>query len=893
MDYNNRHYKGEIDDDCDDEQHTIAIAQQHGLSVNQQGGIYKTGRGYDFVKKLQVAAAYKTAKEANGGKRPSISELHRKCLVSRKFIRRIERELSKYGRILELGEARGVRKDLSAGKDTSRVLGLNFIAETAAKTTTTTTKNAPTDDTVQKASASANSKNAVAGKRKRGRPRKTDAQVVPQQRKKRAKPSPTPVVHSAQQPQQQQQQQKQPNQPPAAPAVPVIAAPIMPVPQPCHHRPITWQAANHALRMEQEKEIKDKEDKLAFAKWYTKWGTWEDELNAHYKERYSDGWDKRFQELKRFKQKNNGECNDIPRRYRDPEDMTLDEWAEHQRKLYWEGKLDSERVESLTEQGFQFDFEYPEIPSSGDAQFDEKVSELIEYKKVHSNCDVPIDYKESLGQWVERQRKLYNEGTLAKDKQVILDSRGFIFEPGKKVRFTMVSDAWRKSYKELVQFKRDNGHLEVPTGFKASSASVDLCKWVGRQRYKYKKLELSINHIRLLEEVGLDLNEVKKSAGHVTTKKWDAMFNLLVAYKNEHGDIPVKGKPLGPWLKVQQKFYNSGRLLESRKQRLLSVGVVFDSSDQYEEEDTAKESIFDSPEWAGNYEALRMYYEENGHVDVPETYYDDHTKGLLHLWIETQKRFYQDGILPPPHADLLSELGIDLNEIKTYTGNKMTMAWDKSYEALKKFKEENGHINVPSDYINEAADVYGGNTNLGSWLSNQRDRFKSGRLLKDRMLKLEELGVEFEKIPQYRIIDSDNANATSLPSSSGPTIETDAKFKSFPILWNAVHDHCTANGMAKSSVGHQTKSSLDEDKAIDVFGTNIFSPSKGIKLRIPGRGAWLCKCKPYNENGKREKCPFFVKYSYYTHEACYRILQACLDHNHTATARQPAIEEQG
>jgi len=221
------------------------------------------------------------------------------------------------------------------------------------------------------------------------------------------------------------------------------------------------------------------------------------------------------------------------------------------------------------------------------------------------------------------------------------------------------------------------------------------------------------------------------------------------------------------------------------------------------------------------------------------------------------------------------------------------VAWDKSYEALKKFKEENGHINVPSDYINEAADVYGGNTNLGSWLSNQRDRFKSGRLLKDRMLKLEELGVEFEKIPQYRIIDSDNANATSLPSSSGPTIETDAKFKSFPILWNAVHDHCTANGMAKSSVGHQTKSSLDEDKAIDVFGTNIFSPSKGIKLRIPGRGAWLCKCKPYNENGKREKCPFFVKYSYYTHEACYRILQACLDHNHTATARQPAIEEQG
>lgn len=81
----------------------------------------------------------------------------------------------------------------------------------------------------------------------------------------------------------------------------------------------------------------------------------------------------------------------------------------------------------------------------------------IAYKKQHSNCDVPLNYHpegETLGQWVHRQRELYNEGTLDEDRHVILADKGFIFEPGTNVTRTIVRKEFKRNLKELAQFKR-------------------------------------------------------------------------------------------------------------------------------------------------------------------------------------------------------------------------------------------------------------------------------------------------------------------------------------------------------------------------------------------------------------------------------------------------------
>jgi hypothetical protein len=68
-----------------------------------------------------------------------------------------------------------------------------------------------------------------------------------------------------------------------------------------------------------------------------------------------------------------------------------------------------------------------------------------------------------LGEWVEKQRQSYNEGTLSEERNTLLQEIGFVFEPGTNVANTIVSEAWKRNYQSLVQFKRDNGHVEVRT----------------------------------------------------------------------------------------------------------------------------------------------------------------------------------------------------------------------------------------------------------------------------------------------------------------------------------------------------------------------------------------------------------------------------------------------
>ena len=70
-------------------EHLQSIANQHGMGVNQHGGIYIHGQAYDYLKKLEVAAAYNAAKAGNGGIRPNISQLQQECMVSRAFVKTI------------------------------------------------------------------------------------------------------------------------------------------------------------------------------------------------------------------------------------------------------------------------------------------------------------------------------------------------------------------------------------------------------------------------------------------------------------------------------------------------------------------------------------------------------------------------------------------------------------------------------------------------------------------------------------------------------------------------------------------------------------------------------------------------------------------------------------
>jgi hypothetical protein len=114
-------------------------------------------------------------------------------------------------------------------------------------------------------------------------------------------------------------------------------------------------------------------------------------------------WEGRLSELADYR-KIHGHCN-VPRHY--SENIQLSTWVSNQRrnhKLHQEGNkspMTIFRIQALESLGFEWD--------SLGATWEDRLSELADYRKIHGHCNVPHRYRENtkLANWVETQRKHY------------------------------------------------------------------------------------------------------------------------------------------------------------------------------------------------------------------------------------------------------------------------------------------------------------------------------------------------------------------------------------------------------------------------------------------------------------------------------------------------------
>lgn len=86
--------------------------------------------------------------------------------------------------------------------------------------------------------------------------------------------------------------------------------------------------------------------------------------------RGADGWVYRCIQLIRYKLDHNDDCSSLSLDYKAPDDLTLGQWADQQKRLYREGRLALERISYLESQGFNFDRTSP--PPVGAVTGDEK-----------------------------------------------------------------------------------------------------------------------------------------------------------------------------------------------------------------------------------------------------------------------------------------------------------------------------------------------------------------------------------------------------------------------------------------------------------------------------------------------------------------------------------------
>ena len=127
-------------------------------------------------------------------------------------------------------------------------------------------------------------------------------------------------------------------------------------------------------------------------------------------------WDQQCDELEAFRN-DHGHCN-VPLSH----PSGLGAWLTHQRVQYRKGALAPKRVARLNELCVSWDAEAD--------RWNQRVEELIEFKRQHGHCWVPVAYPPSpaLGTWLANLRPAKKRGQLAPERIQLLETLGVKWE---------------------------------------------------------------------------------------------------------------------------------------------------------------------------------------------------------------------------------------------------------------------------------------------------------------------------------------------------------------------------------------------------------------------------------------------------------------------------------
>jgi superfamily II DNA or RNA helicase len=279
--------------------------------------------------------------------------------------------------------------------------------------------------------------------------------------------------------------------------------------------------------------------------------------------------------------------------------------------------------------------------------------------------------------------------------------------------------SWSLMYQIARKYYEENGNLEVPKRY-LTPDGYSLGTWIRTQRQVYANRSngiLTDKQIEMLDEIGMRWESSKEL-------NWEKNFDVAKRYYQEHGNllVPIDDKTggisLGRWI-AQLRHYRKNHirsvyLMPERMKALDEIGMVWDVHEYL---------------WEQNFKAATKYYRENGNLEVPSAYIDE--DGVrLGAWLFSIKTAKKQGELSKEQEERLQEIGMVWKE-------KQSLAWEKSYQAVCKYKEKYGDLNIPVAYVSD--DGY----KIGKWLRRQREAYKKG-MSDIRKRKLDEIGMVWE-----------------------------------------------------------------------------------------------------------------------------------------------------
>lgn len=133
---------------------------------------------------------------------------------------------------------------------------------------------------------------------------------------------------------------------------------------------------------------------------------------------------------------------------------------------------------------------------------------------------------------------------------------------------------WETAFSALKEYEKKHEDRNVS---KISRRNKELYTWVWLQRQRYKREELSDDHIKRLEDIDfMWASPLKKMEEEVWEERWKEKFGALKEYKNKHGDCNVPtnwtDRKLVNWVETQRTKYRNRKLSEERIKLLEGIG---------------------------------------------------------------------------------------------------------------------------------------------------------------------------------------------------------------------------------------------------------------------------------------------------------------------------------
>ena len=199
--------------------------------------------------------------------------------------------------------------------------------------------------------------------------------------------------------------------------------------------------------------------------------------------------------------------------------------------------------------------------------------------------------------------------------------------------------------------------------------------------------------------------------------RWYEMYELVKQESLSRGDsqIPIdyvhqNGKKIGIWVSVQRRPLT--RKNHSIEQINLLEQLPKWTYDPYEYE------------WEEAFSALKSFCKRTGSSRMPR---GTHENGrAIDAWCTNQRKEFRIGSLSNEKIEMIEAL-------PDWSWDPLEDDWNFCFEQLKDFVIKNGKYSVPKDMkLNNGVLLF-------SWLSNQKNRKKNGKLRPDRIERLESL----------------------------------------------------------------------------------------------------------------------------------------------------------